>query len=67
MGLDAYSTIRPISQQERDLAAVLDRTGVVLGLAGWLRRLLYREPRIDDWDRMATRIQALIERAETCR
>jgi Ser/Thr protein kinase RdoA (MazF antagonist) len=65
MGLDAYASIRPLNRDERELAAVLDRTGVVLGLAGWLRRLYYHDPSIDDWDRVAKRIESLIVRVES--
>ena len=61
-GLDAYATIRPLSQHERQLARLLDRTGVILGLANWLRHFHDRE----DFDRSAAtaRMAELVRRAE---
>src|SRR5262245_17716597 len=40
-GLAAYEQIRPLSTDERNLVPILDRTGVVLGIANWLRWLYF--------------------------
>ena len=56
--------VRPLTDDERRLVPVLDRTGVVLGLANWLR-WLYREDReFDDRAAVAARMAELVLRAE---
>jgi Ser/Thr protein kinase RdoA (MazF antagonist) len=64
VGLDAYAEVRSLSDPERQLAPMLDQTGVVLGLANWLR-WLYRDGR-EFADRMAVakRLSELVLRAE---
>ncbi len=63
-GLDAYAQIRPLSETERTLVRVLDRTGVVLGLANWLRRLFQNGPEYRNRTAVARRMEQLILRAE---
>jgi Ser/Thr protein kinase RdoA (MazF antagonist) len=64
VGLDAYAGIRPLSEQERQLVPLLDRTGVVLGLANWLRWLYHERRQYDDRAAVARRLAQLVERAE---
>jgi homoserine kinase type II len=63
-GLNAYAEIRPLSDSEQSLVGVLDRTGVVLGLANWLRRLSHRGSVYEDRTAVARRISELVTRAE---
>jgi Phosphotransferase enzyme family len=63
-GLDAYSEIRPLAESERLLVSILDRTGVVLGLANWLRRLHQKGREYEDRAAVAARIGELVRRAE---
>ena len=63
-GLAAYKQVRPLSTDERALVPILDRTGVVLGIANWLR-WLYVDGRVyEDRAAVARRLAALVERAE---
>jgi Ser/Thr protein kinase RdoA (MazF antagonist) len=64
MGLDSYAEIRPLSASERSLVRVLDRTGVVLGLANWLLRLFHHGPEYEDRTAVARRMSELVTRAE---
>jgi homoserine kinase type II len=63
-GLDAYATIRPLSEPERKLAPILDRTGVVLGLANWLWRLHLHGCEFQDRTAVAKRMSELVRRVE---
>lgn len=45
IGLKAYESIRPLSNQDRDLLPVLDYTGLIVALVNWLR-WLYHEGRV---------------------
>jgi homoserine kinase type II len=64
MGLDEYATVRPLAEQERQLVPLIDRTGVVLGLANWLRRIFHTGHEFDDRSAVARRIAELVRRAE---
>jgi len=64
-GFDAYCRVRPLSLDEQALVPVLDRTGVVLGVANWLK-WLYRDGRVfENCEEVARRLTALVERMET--
>lgn len=63
-GLEAYASVRPLGDKERQLVPVLDRTGVVLSLANWLRRLYLVGEVPDDRVAVAKRIAILVHRAE---
>jgi Ser/Thr protein kinase RdoA (MazF antagonist) len=65
-GIQAYARWRPLAAEEEALAAVLDETGLVVGLATWLR-WLYSEGRTFA-DRMAVagRLADLVARAASC-
>jgi homoserine kinase type II len=63
-GLAAYEQIRPLSADERNLVPVLDRTGVVLGIANWLRWLYFDGRVYEDREAVARRLAALVSRAE---
>lgn len=64
-GLQAYRRLAPLTAEEEELAHVLDETGIVVGVANWLR-WLYEEKR-DFSDRMAVarRLAELVERLES--
>jgi Ser/Thr protein kinase RdoA (MazF antagonist) len=52
--LAAYESLRPLTEVERRLVDVLDRTGVVVGAANWLR-WLYLEGRGFEGERVVVR------------
>jgi Ser/Thr protein kinase RdoA (MazF antagonist) len=64
LGLRAYRTVRPLSEDEEALAVVLDRTGTVIGAANWLRWLYHDGRRYPDPHAVARRLAALVERME---
>jgi Ser/Thr protein kinase RdoA (MazF antagonist) len=64
MGFDAYAAVRPLSDAEQALARLLDRTGVVLGLATWLRRLFHHGHEYEDRAAVARRMAELVRRVE---
>lgn len=63
-GLRAYREVRPLTAEEEALAAVLDRSGVVLGAANWLRWVYHDGRRFDDLALAAKRLAALVERID---
>jgi Ser/Thr protein kinase RdoA (MazF antagonist) len=65
-GLDAYAEVRPLGEPERRLVPLLDRTGVVLGLANWLRWLYVDGREFEDRTAVARRMIGLMRRAESC-
>jgi homoserine kinase type II len=65
IGLAAYAAIRPLSDNERRLVPLLDRTGVVLGLANWLRRLFHDGGEYEDRAAIARRMSELVRRVES--
>jgi Ser/Thr protein kinase RdoA (MazF antagonist) len=66
-GIQAYGRWRPLGAEEEALAAVLDETGVVVGLATWLR-WLYRDGRtFADRPAVAGRLADLLVRAAAAR
>jgi Ser/Thr protein kinase RdoA (MazF antagonist) len=61
-GLDAYALHRPLTDAERALARDLDRSGVVVAAANWLR-WLYRDRRAyPDRNAVAQRLAGLVDR-----
>lgn len=63
-GLRAYREVRPLSAEEEALAAVLDRSGTVLGAVNWLRWLYHDGRRFEDSGLVAQRLGVLVERIE---
>ncbi len=63
-GLDAYRRIRPLEADEIELARLLDRTGVVLGVVNWMRWLYHEGRTYDDLTAVARRLEALVARIE---
>jgi Ser/Thr protein kinase RdoA (MazF antagonist) len=65
VGLDAYAAVSPLSPDEQALARALDRTGVILGAANWLR-WLYHDGRVfEDRSRVAERLAELVRRLQS--
>jgi hypothetical protein len=64
-GFDAYSSLRALPPDEQALARVLDRTGVILGAANWLKWLYHDSRVFDDRSLVAARLAALVRRLET--
>ncbi len=63
-GLDAYAAVRALSERERVLARLLDQTGVLLGLANWLRRLFHFGQVYEGRAAVARRMAELVRRVE---
>jgi homoserine kinase type II len=62
MGLQAYRRIAPLTAEEEDLAHSLDETGVILGVANWLRWLYEEKRPFSDHSAVARRLTELVER-----
>jgi homoserine kinase type II len=62
IGLDAYARVYPLTAAERQLVAVLDRTGALLGAANWLRWLFHDDRTYEDRRAVADRLAALVTR-----
>ncbi len=63
-GLQAYRRIAPLTAEEEELAHALDETGIILGMANWMR-WLYEEKRFfADRSAVARRLTELVERLE---
>ena len=63
-GFAAYREVRPLDEAEATLARVLDWTGVVLGAANWLHRLYVENRQYEDRERVARRMEDLMQRME---
>ncbi len=64
IGLRAYRGALPLSDDDLRLVDILDRTGILLGLANWLI-WLYKEHRaFDDRPAVARRLRQLVHRVE---
>jgi Ser/Thr protein kinase RdoA (MazF antagonist) len=64
-GLDAYASVHPLSPDEQSLARALDRTGVILGAANWLRWLYHDGRPFADRQLVADRLAGLVCRLES--
>ena len=62
VGLSAYQTQANLSAEEIDLTRQLDRTGVVLAVANWLRWLLVDNQPFDQRTRIGARLRRLTTR-----
>jgi homoserine kinase type II len=63
-GLQSYRRIRPLSDSEAQLARVLDRTGIVLGVVTWLRMLYHEKRAYEDHMAVARRLETLLNRID---
>lgn len=65
VGLQVYRRLAPLTEEEEELAHALDETGIVLGVANWLR-WLYEEKRVfPDQTAVARRLVELLTRLES--
>jgi Ser/Thr protein kinase RdoA (MazF antagonist) len=63
-GLQSYREVRPFEEWEEHLATVLDRTGLVLAAANWLRWLYFDNRSYEDRQAVANRLSEIVERLE---
>jgi homoserine kinase type II len=63
-GLGAYREVRPLAEDETELARALDETGAVLGVVNWLRWLYAERREFDDRPAAGRRLAVLVERME---
>ncbi|HTU19389.1 MAG TPA: phosphotransferase [Gemmataceae bacterium] len=64
-GLQAYRRLAPLTTDEEELAHALDETGIVLGVASWLRWLYEEKRPFPDRKAVARRLTELVMRMET--
>jgi Ser/Thr protein kinase RdoA (MazF antagonist) len=62
--LDRYSAIRKLSNTERALVPLLDRSGALLGLTNWLRWIYLDQRTFEDLDLVTRRIEVFVRRIE---
>ncbi len=63
-GLQAYRRFAPLTPQEEEMAHALDETGVILGVANWLRWLYEEKRPFADSAAVARRLGELVDRLE---
>ncbi len=63
-GFDAYGSVRPLTPDEQALARALDRTGVILGAANWLKWLYHDGRTFEDRTLIAERLAGLVRRLQ---
>jgi Ser/Thr protein kinase RdoA (MazF antagonist) len=64
-GLQAYRQMAPLEADEEELAHTLDETGIVLGVANWMRWLYEEHRPFPDRLAVARRLTELVQRLET--
>lgn len=64
VGLGAYQRIRPLTQEDIELARRLDRTGVACAAATWLRWLCVEKRHYENHAAIAERLMGLVRRME---
>jgi homoserine kinase type II len=65
IGLQAYRRLASLTEEEEELAHGLDETGIVLGLANWLRWLYEEKRPFADRAAVARRLSELVNRLES--
>jgi Ser/Thr protein kinase RdoA (MazF antagonist) len=64
-GLRSYRRVRGLDGDQEQLARVLDRTGVFLGMTNWLRWLYHERRPYENLSAIARRLEHLLNRIET--
>jgi len=64
-GLNAYDSVRPLSDAERTLVTVFDRSGVVLAALNWIEGLYRERRKLPDAAAVARRFDELLPRLKT--
>jgi homoserine kinase type II len=64
-GVQAYQWRVPLAPEEMQLARLLDRTGVLVGLFNWLKWLYHDGRQYDQPTAVATRLEELVKRVES--
>jgi Ser/Thr protein kinase RdoA (MazF antagonist) len=64
-GLQAYRRFAPLTEREEELAHDLDETGIVIGLANWLRWLYEEKRPFPDRTAVVRRVTELVNRLES--
>ncbi|MCI0683475.1 MAG: phosphotransferase [Gemmataceae bacterium] len=60
----AYRTVRPLTEQEQALVAVLERAGVITAVVTWLRWLYHERRDFENRATIAFRLQSLVTRLD---
>ena len=61
-GLSAYESLRPLSDTERELVPLFDRSGLLLGGMNWLEWLFVARRQFADLARVRARLDAILAR-----
>ncbi len=64
LGLAAYESVRPLTEEERALVPLLDETGVVVAASNWLRWLYHEGRRYDSTANVSGRLRDIVARLE---
>jgi hypothetical protein len=64
LGLAVYRRLAPLESEEEELAHALDETGVLIGVANWLRWLYEEDRPFPDRSAIAERLTELVQRLE---
>lgn len=64
-GLQAYRRLAPLTAEEEELVHALDETGIVVGVANWLRWLYEERRQFADRSTVACRLTELVLRLES--
>jgi len=62
IGLKAYESVRPLSQQDRELLPILDYTGLIVAAVNWLRWLYYERREYPDRPAVGERLWEIVHR-----
>ena len=63
-GLRAYRRVRELTENEEQLAYVLDRTGTILAVVNWLHLVYYEGRSYEDLSAVVGRLSSLLNRIE---
>ncbi len=62
IGLEAYTSLRSLTNDEWALAHALDQTGVIMAAANWLKWLYHEGREFEDRQLVAQRLTMLVDR-----
>jgi homoserine kinase type II len=64
-GLRAYRRVRGLTDNEEQLAHMIDRTSTILGVVNWLRWVYHEGRSYEDLSAVVRRLESLLNRVES--